>query len=123
MIEHCTRRGEEVRPGFFRCDSNRLTHPEPGIVAIETCGICPYRNMPDREPTQSFTPDPRFTMPCLHRGEALETGTCNACGMRGQPFAVYACAVHGKCMLRRFRNDRPDLKVCANCHDFTARRL
>jgi hypothetical protein len=95
-------------------------HPEPGIVAIATCGICPYRNMPDREGDPEQRPDPRFTTPCAHRGEVLERSTCTACGMRGQPFDVFACELHGKCMVRRFRNDRPELKVCVNCDDFRA---
>ena len=72
MIPDCTRRGIEVRLGFFRCESNRLTHPELGIVAIATCGICPYRNLPDREGTRGAAPDPRFTTACIHRGEVLE---------------------------------------------------
>jgi hypothetical protein len=122
MIEPCNRRGEETRPGFFRCDSNRLIHPEPGIIAIATCGICPYRNMPDRDGTApaGFVPDLRFTTACAHRGEVLERSTCTACGMRGQPFEVFACELHGRCMVRRYRNDRPELSVCANCHDFVA---
>src|ERR1700722_6277012 len=83
MIEPCNRRGEETWPGFFRCNSNRIMHPEPGIVAIATCGICPSRNMPDREGAPEQRPDPRFTTPCAHRGEVLERSTCTACGMRG----------------------------------------
>ncbi len=120
MSDSCTRRGAEVRPGFFRCESNRLVHPEPGVVAIATCGICPYRNLPDREAGPSHVPDPRFTTACSHRGEVLERGTCNACGMKGLPFEVYACALHGRCMTRRYRNDRPDLSVCMNCDDFAS---
>jgi hypothetical protein len=57
-------------------------------------------------------------IPCRHRGEVVERGTCNVCGSRGQPLEVFACAVHGRCMLRRLRNDRPDLTVCWSCHDF-----
>ena len=124
MTLPCNRRGREVRPGFFECPSNRLLHPEPGIVAIATCGICPYRDLPDREaapgPVTMDEMRARFTTPCVHRGTVLERGTCNSCGQRGQPFDVFACALHGKCMVRRFRNDRPDLKVCANCDDFAA---
>jgi hypothetical protein len=122
MTEPCNRRGEETWPGFFRCDSNRLIHPEPGVVPIATCGICPYRNMADREAaeTPDFAPDPRFTTACAHRGEILERGVCNSCGHVGQPFDVFACELHGRCMVRRYRNDRPELKVCANCDDFRA---
>jgi hypothetical protein len=118
MIEPCNRRGEQTWPGFFRCHSNRLVHPDPGIVAIATCGICPYRNMPDRETAAAPQPDPRFTTPCVQRGVVMEKATCNACGMKGQPFDVFACELHGKCMVRRYRNDRPELTVCFNCDDF-----
>jgi hypothetical protein len=122
IAELCNRRGAEVRPGFFRCDSNRLTHPEPGIVAIVTCGICPYRDLADREEVGgSFTPDPRFTSACVHRGDVVEHGVCNACGMKGQPFDVFACELHGKCMVRRYRNDRPELTVCLTCEAYAAR--
>lgn len=81
------------------------------------CGS-PYRDLPDREATEQPKPDLRFTTPCVHRGEVLERGTCTACGFRGTPFEVFACEVHGKCMVRRYRNDRPDLRVCTNCDDF-----
>jgi hypothetical protein len=63
-------------------------------------------------------PDPRFFTPCAHRGAALELGVCNVCGQHGQPFEIFACAIHEKCMERRSRNDRPDLTVCFNCDDF-----
>jgi hypothetical protein len=116
----CTRRGAETWPGYFRCDSNRLMHPEPGIVAISTCRICPYRNLPDREAIEQPTPDPRFTSVCVHRGEVIERAVCNACGMRGQSFDVFGCAIHGQCMVRRYRNDRPELAVCVSCGDFLA---
>jgi hypothetical protein len=123
MIDPCSRRGREVRPGFFECPSNRLSHPEPGVVAIATCGICPYRDMPDRKRVEPPKPDPRITTACAHRGAMLDRATCNACGMKGQPFEIYACALHGKCMVRRYRNDRPDLTVCFNCDDFVPLEL
>jgi hypothetical protein len=120
MTDPCIRRGAEIRPGVFECSSNRLIHPEPGTVAIATCGICPYRNLPDRTSIEQSAPDPRFTTPCAHRGEVLERATCTACGMKGLPFDVFACAIHGRCMVRRYRNDRPELAVCVNCDDFSA---
>lgn len=120
--EPCTRRGEMVRPGFFRCSSNRIMHPEPGVAPLATCVICPYRNMPDWDDAApaAFQPDPRYTQACANRGVVIEQGTCNACGIAGQPFDVFACELHEKCMVRRFRNDRPELKVCVNCDDFRA---
>jgi hypothetical protein len=125
MTEPCTRRGTEVWPGFFRCDSNRLMHPEPGVVAIGTCGICPYRNLPDQRQGGVLHPrpaaaDPREAVSCAHRGDVIDRGVCNVCGMKGQEFHILACALHGRCMVRRYRNDRPGLKVCVACIDFEA---
>jgi hypothetical protein len=48
-LPNCNRRGEAIRPGYFDCSSNRLNHPEPGIVAAHTCSICIYANRPDVE--------------------------------------------------------------------------
>jgi len=121
-IPECVRRGAEVRPGFYECKSNRLIHPEPGVVAINTCLICPYVNLQDRDTSQDGKPDPRFSTACVHRGEILERGVCTVCGMKGQPFDVFTCELHGKCMVRRYRNDRPDLRVCVSCDDFRACR-
>jgi hypothetical protein len=53
----------------------------------------------------------------------METGTCNLCGIRGQSFQAFACALHGRCTVRRTRNDRPDLAVCFNCDDFVPLEL
>jgi hypothetical protein len=58
---------------------------------------------------------------CVHRGPTIADDTCNVCGFRGQPFEVYACALHGRCMVKRYRNDRPDLAVCLNCDDYVPR--
>jgi hypothetical protein len=119
--EPCSRRGEMVRPGFFRCSSNRIVHTEPGVVPLSTCGICPYRNLPDHDGLPEQKPDPRYTMPCAHIGPAIAEGICNACGMKGQPFQIFACDLHVKCMVKRYRSDRPDLKVCFNCDDYVPR--
>jgi hypothetical protein len=56
--------------------------------------------------------------PCRHRGEVVEQGVCNVCGFKGQPYDVYACALHGRCMVRRYRNDRADVRVCMSCEDY-----
>jgi hypothetical protein len=58
--------------------------------------------------------------PCIYLGDVLEMAVCNSCGMKGQPFEICACELHARCMTNRFRNDRPDLKVCINCDDYTS---
>jgi len=55
---------------------------------------------------------------CIYRGPIVEQAACNVCGMHGQPFQIYGCELHGRCMVKRFRNDRPELKVCVTCEDF-----
>jgi hypothetical protein len=90
------------------------------VVPLSTCGICPYRNLPDSDGVGKVVVDPRFTAPCAHRGDVLERAVCNACGMKGQPFDVFACAIHGRCMVRRYRNDRAEIAVCVNCDEFVA---
>ena len=51
---------------------------------------------------------------CQHRGDKLRVGTCDLCGIRGQPFEVFACSLHGECSLRRKHSK---VKACASCHD------
>lgn len=43
----CTRRGEKLNEDTCECFSNRIYHPMMGIAHIQTCNICPYKNMED----------------------------------------------------------------------------
>jgi hypothetical protein len=106
------------------CGTQR-THEGDPTSYFRRCGADPPRPVvPDREPGERSEAEnewrTRLTVPCTHRGEAVETGTCNVCGMRGQSFQVFACALHDRCAVRRYRNDRPELKVCISCDDFAA---
>lgn len=64
-----------------------------------------FRNCPSsREPPatshqQLATKPPPPATDCLHRGELLATRTCDLCSIKGQPFEVYQCALHGECSL------------------------
>lgn len=51
---------------------------------------------------------------CPHRGAVLRVGACDLCGVRGQPFEVLSCAVHGECSLRRKHSK---VKTCLTCKD------
>lgn len=53
--------------------------------------------------------------PCTHLGLATETHLCDLCSLKGQPFQVYACAIHGECSLTRKHSQ---VKSCAACADF-----
>lgn len=52
--------------------------------------------------------------PCIHRGEVVELGACNVCGLRGQPFEIFACSVHGRCSIG-YRHTA--VKSCFRCDD------
>lgn len=46
-MKPCIHRGDEISKGRFKCASDRLIHA--GSVDAETCGRCPYVNVPLRE--------------------------------------------------------------------------
>tara|TARA_Y100000310_G_scaffold302473_1_gene339840 strand:- start:197 stop:628 length:432 start_codon:yes stop_codon:yes gene_type:complete len=43
----CSRRGKIVNKNFCECFTNRIVHPREGYASLETCKICPYKNMED----------------------------------------------------------------------------
>jgi hypothetical protein len=51
---------------------------------------------------------------CVHRGAVIETGACDLCGIRGQKFEIFSCAIHGRCSLTR-RHSK--IRSCAACAD------
>ncbi len=120
-LPDCNRRGRERRPGFYECSSNRLIHPEAGVVAAETCAICIYRDQPDREdapPAASPAEAHPLTDPCVHLGEVVDQGTCDICGSRGKPFDIHACELHGRCQKLRCRTGDDAPRACARCSDY-----
>ena len=66
ILEPCDRRGEEARAGVFVCRSNRLIHPEPGLVSASTCAVCLYRNQPDRPSPAARSRTGRGRHPSAH---------------------------------------------------------
>jgi hypothetical protein len=98
-------------------------------IDVETiqCLLCGTKRKYAREPwrySRVCQADPKMVLdstgPCVYRGAVVEQTVCNTCGFKGRPLEIYACELHGKCMLKRYRNDRPDLKVCVSCRDFEA---
>lgn len=59
-------------------------------------------------------PDPD-SAECANRGELIEVRLCDLCGVRGLPFEVFACQIHGECS--KFRK-HSQVKSCAACQDF-----
>ena len=49
---------------------------------------------------------------CVYRGELARIGECDLCSMKGQPFDLYLCEIHGECSLHR-RHSK--VKSCAAC--------
>ncbi len=59
-------------------------------------------------------------IPCIHRGPAIDTHTCELCGQRGVEVEVYQCELLGKpCTLRRWENSGKAKKAgevsCLTC--------
>lgn len=71
--------------------------------------------------TKAASPPPRITaerFPCLHRGEQIDTRECQTCGSRGVIEPVYACGLHGKCMMRPWRvQGEEGVQICLRCED------
>jgi hypothetical protein len=101
-----------VREKIIRCPvcGTEREHAGNPLTYVRVCGASPAGVA-----TSPWTP---VMSPCVHRGDIIETGVCNVCGMKGQPFEIHACELHGRCMQRRYRNDRPAIKVCMQCEDY-----
>jgi hypothetical protein len=110
---NCDFQRDPADPAWIVCRVCKIRRKFAGPIEkyIRTCGARRAEWKPAVEPA-----------PCVHKLEALDVGVpCNVCGMRGQQFTIYACELHGKCMVKRYRNDRPDLTVCDRCPDFAPR--
>ena len=57
-----------------------------------------------------------FRRGCIHRGEAIDEGTADRCGRKGEKFPIYACALHGECVIGAFCK-RQKWKSCLQCED------
>lgn len=53
-------------------------------------------------------------IPCQFRGQLLKIGSCDLCGIKGQPFEIIACEQHGECSLTR-RHSK--VRSCLACED------
>lgn len=51
---------------------------------------------------------------CVHRGAKIRDDLCNLCGIKGQPFEVLACALHGECSTHRKHSQ---VRPCITCPD------
>lgn len=89
----------------------------------EICGLGPIEvreeNLPVRHKCRGAG-DPDAWLACVHRGEVLGERECETCGQRGRPVPLYACALHGQCVLRVYSTVPSKMagdQVCSRCPD------
>jgi hypothetical protein len=104
-----------ISPTTVRCANcgTERAHQGNPTTYVRLCGTAPAAS-----PVNATAQWTSLLTPCVHRGDVVETGVCNVCGMKGQPFEIHACELHERCMAKRYRNDRPNLKVCLLCDDY-----
>lgn len=57
---------------------------------------------------------PLEAMACALRLGLLRIGKCDLCGIRGQPFEIFCCKLHGECSLSRKHSG---IRPCISCGD------
>lgn len=96
----------------------------------ESPGLCPVheRKMPEpfwrlcREQAgyfETFQEDKvrrSGPAPCIHRGAVTGEVTADLCGRKGERFPIYACALHGECVIGAFCR-RQKWRSCLTCAD------
>ena len=90
--------------GRLTCKVCGFSIRDMGKSVVRECG--PRASKPDE-----IIPDP---IDCIHRGEQLREIGCQTCGGRSVMIPVYACEIHGECLLRRSKAGA-DLKCCLSC--------
>lgn len=97
----------------------RSTTPALARLKAERKSQSPPLPILDRPQVSPFAaPDQPDPFDCIHRGEKLRDEICETCGRRGQTEAIYTCAIHGECSLRRWKVIRRNAPhVCLGCDD------
>lgn len=117
--------------GRYKCGCG---HPSINrVVTLEECQSCEFRSSPEsrvqsresradsRQPTANSPP------PCLHLGHELRREPCS-CPAYRDGIPVFACALHGECVLsrnerERVRSGEVKIHTCETCRDFIDDRL
>ncbi len=71
---------------------------------------------PSRSASASQASDPTAWQDCQHRGDVVTTRKADLCGVPKEEFPVYACTLHGECVLTRFCKRQPE-RTCFTCPD------
>lgn len=89
------------------------------LAALSIANIPPGPPIPER---QAIVVGPDNWKPgwrnCIHRGDKVREQEADLCGLRGQLYPVFACAIHGECADSRFCAKQPQ-KICWLCDDLT----
>ena len=113
----CLHRGDPMEARRWSCHCPAVRAPLG--VTVELCQGCVFRDRPLDELTGKSRKHPKpGPGPCIHRGEQVDTGTADLCGRKGQKFPVYACALHGECVIGAFCR-RQKWRSCLQCEDQT----
>jgi len=89
-------------------------HHKRYVTAV-TPGVCPWCFEAEMQGEAIGYTGEDF--PCRHRGAQIDEVVCQLCGRRGEPVAIYACALqHGECSLRRFKVGE-QIHSCITCED------
>lgn len=75
---------------------------------------------PSRSASASQANDPTAWQDCQHRGDVVTTRKADLCGVPKGDYPVYACALHGECVLTRFCKRQPE-RTCFTCPDAVAK--
>ena len=63
----CSRRGKIINKHYCECFTNRIVHPREGYASLQTCNLCPYKNMEDDPDFPSYAeqkhPDSQQELP------------------------------------------------------------
>lgn len=78
------------------------------IIRVAGINTPPQRKCKEAEPRLG---------PCSRIGEELRREVCAGCGGSQFKIKVFACEVHGECMLEKAL---PGIKCCRSCADFSA---
>jgi hypothetical protein len=60
------------------------------------------------------------SFPCVYRQEVVRVGECNKCGMKGNPFDVYGCALYKECSLG---SRHTKVKSCCTCEKRAEKKI
>lgn len=102
-----------------------MIYPRPGFSLAEcACGVRYMTRRPELPcpACRNQGSEVQGGRDCKHRGAAVVRQVPCGCGQRGKMADVFACSVHGECVLRRAKAG-DGLRCCLTCKDRQAESL